>query len=64
VSAEALRAFTHEKVNKEAEMYVEEMLLSPDSSLDKMRYAQGFVAGLRRAVELQNEAFKGMDGYG
>jgi hypothetical protein len=64
MSAEALRAFTAEKVNREAEMYVEETLLSPESSLDKLRYAQGFVAGLKRAIELQDAAYRGMDGYG
>lgn len=64
MSAEALRAFTHEKVNKEAEMYVEELIGQIDGPLDRVRYNQGYVAGLRRAMELQDEAYKGMDGYG
>lgn len=64
MSAEALRAFTHEKVNKEAEMYVEELIGQIDGPLERVRYNQGFIAGLRRAVELQNEAFKGLNTYG
>ena len=56
MSAEALRAFTHEKVNKEAEMYVEELIGQIDGTLDRVRYNQGYVAGLRRAMELQDEA--------
>lgn len=63
MSAEALRAFTHEKVNKEAEMYVEELIGQIDGPLERVRYNQGFIAGLRRAVELQEEAFKGIN-YG
>ena len=62
MSAEALRAFTIEKVNKEAALYVEDMLTRIEAPLDHMRFAQGYVAGLRRAIELQQEAYRGMDG--
>lgn len=60
MSAEALRAFTVEKVNREAEMYVDELVELTEATLDRMRYSQGFIAGLKRAVELQSEAYKGM----
>jgi hypothetical protein len=62
MSAEALRAFTIDKVNKEASMFVEETMTGREMPLDAIRYNQGFVAGMRRAVELQQEAYRGMDG--
>jgi hypothetical protein len=62
MSAEALRVFTAEKVNKEAGLYVEEILTSTEAPLDRIRYNQGFVAGLRRAVELQQEAYIKVNG--
>jgi hypothetical protein len=61
MSAEALRAFTTEKVNKEAALYVEDLLTRIEAPLDQLRYGQGFVAGLRRAIELQQEAYRGME---
>ena len=61
MSAEALRMFTADRVNRELAMYVEELLTGTDVPLDRLRYAQGFVAGLKRAVEIQQEAWKGMN---
>ena len=61
MSAEALRAFTIDQVNKEAVLYVEDLVSSTDAPLDRLRYAQGFIAGLKRAIELQQEAWRGMN---
>lgn len=60
MSAEALRAFTIEKINKRANEHAEDLIGRADAPLDQMRYAQGVIRGLREAVELQNEAYKGM----
>lgn len=60
MSAEALRAFTAEKVNKEAAFFVDDLTTAIEAPLDRLRYTQGFLAGLRRALELQQDAYMGM----
>lgn len=64
MSAEALRAFTTEKINKEAAFFVDDLATAIEAPLDRLRYTQGFLAGLRRALELQQDAYKGLGSYG
>ncbi len=60
MSAEALRAFTTEKVNTEIGDYARDLVEKSAAPLDEMRFAQGFIAGLKRGLELQNEAYRVM----
>ena len=52
---------TVDKVNKRIDEYVEALLGFHDRPLDEIRLMQGKIAGLREAVELQTEAYRGMD---
>ena len=61
MAAELLRMVTIDRVNKRIGEYVEVLLGFHDRPLDEIRLMQGKIAGLREAVELQNEAYKGMD---
>lgn len=60
MSAELLRQITIERVNKEIAAEIEALVELHDQPLDMIRVAQGRIAGLKRAVEIQNESYKGM----
>lgn len=60
MSAEALRAYTIDRINKRIGEHAGDLIERADAPLEQMRYAQGMIAGLKEAVELQNEAYKGM----
>lgn len=60
MSAEALRAFTREKIQARANEYAEDLIRQHEMPQDQMRYFQGVIAGLRESVELQDQAYKGM----
>lgn len=62
MSAEALRAFTVEKVRAKIDEYAGELAEQTDWPVDKLRLNQGIIRGLREGLALQQEAYKGMGG--
>lgn len=60
MSAEALRAFTAEKVRGKINEYAEELSEQTEWPVDRLRLNQGIIRGLREALDLQQEAYKGM----
>lgn len=60
MSAEALRAYTRDKVATRIGEYTEEAIAATDWPLDKIRLNQGIIRGMREALDLQQEAYKGM----
>lgn len=60
MSAEALRAYTREKVQARINDYAEELSGQTEWTVDQMRLNQGIIRGMREALDLQQEAYKGM----
>lgn len=58
MSAEALRGITAELVDKEAAGFLDALVNEIEAPLDRLRYCQGYLAGMHRALELQKEAYK------
>lgn len=60
MSAEALQHHTVQKVRDRIEDYAGELCELADAPLDRLRFSQGVIAGLREALELQRAAYKEM----
>lgn len=60
MSAELLRQVTIERVNKEIAIEVEALVDLHDQPLDVIRVAQGRIAGMKRVIEIQNDAMRGL----
>lgn len=58
--SELLRQLTVERINRRIREHVDTLTDGHTLDLTDLRLAQGKIAGLVEAVEIQNEAFKGM----
>jgi len=62
MSAHALKHLTQEKVGKLANEYAGYLVERSQDGLDQMRFNQGFIQGLRAALEQQEDAYKELGG--
>lgn len=60
MSAELLQQVTIDRINRAIDEQVYFLTETHDQPLDTIRIAQGTIRGLKMAVELQSEAYKGM----
>ena len=61
MSAELLRQITIDRINKAIDEQVDYLTETHDQPLDAIRIAQGTIRGLKLAVQLQDQIYRGMN---
>lgn len=60
MSAEALKAFTEDRIRRRVAEYSSDLMSRSNATLDDMRLVQGVIRGLNEAMDEQTEAYRNL----
>ena len=60
MSAEALRAFTEERIRRKINEYATDLSSRSTATLDEIRLVQGVIRGLTEAIDEQSDAYRNL----
>lgn len=60
MSAEALKAFTEDRIRRRVAEYASDLVSRSNATLDDMRLVQGVIRGLNEAMDEQTEAYRNL----